>query len=179
MSGASRIASLLAALIGAPTIVFADDVDWKLYGHASVENTPEFCFFDAKSVIQESSGQLRVWTKCLDQKELESVELDKTTVEKAARKIVSGYVPPIVIIGVMKFDQRIDVVSAEETANLGNIEPKARMLLEFNCVEQRERTLSTYIRANNGQEGFSSKPSDWDYISPETNVAYLHKILCR
>jgi hypothetical protein len=138
-----------------------------------------FCFFDAKSVIQESAGQLRVWTKCLDQKDFGGVKLDKTTVEKAAQKLVSGYVPPIVIIGVMKFDQIIDVVTAEETANLGNIEPKARILLEFNCVEQKERMLSTYIRTNNGQVGFLNKPSDWHYIAPETNVAYLQKILCR
>jgi len=60
---------VLAALIGATTIAFADDVDWKLYGGASVENTPEFCFFDAKSVIQESGGQFRVWTKCFVQKD--------------------------------------------------------------------------------------------------------------
>jgi hypothetical protein len=110
---------------------------------------------------------------------LERIDLDKTTVEKAARKIVSGYVPPIVIIGVMKFDQITDVVAAEETANLGNIEPKARMLLEFNCVEQKQRRLSTYVRTNSGQMGFLSKPSDWDYIAPETNVAYLQKISCR
>jgi len=110
---------------------------------------------------------------------LENVELGKTTLEKGARNIVSGYVPPIVAIGVMKSDQITDVVIAEETANLGNIESKARILLELNCVEQRERILSTYVRANNGQEGFSSKPSDWDYISPETNVAHLQKILCR
>ena len=41
------MAIALAALIGATAIAFADDVDWKLYGGASVENTPEFCFFDA------------------------------------------------------------------------------------------------------------------------------------
>jgi hypothetical protein len=178
MSGAARIASLVATLINATTIAFADDVDWKLYGGASVENTPGFYFFDAKSVVQESGGQLRVWTKCLDQKELDR-PLGETTIDKAARKLAYGYVPPIVTIGVMKDDQIADVVAAEETANLGNIEPKARILLEFNCVEQKERRLSTYIRANNGKVGFSSKPSDWDYIAPETNVAYLQKILCR
>ena len=63
------MALVLAALIGATTIAFADDVDWKLYGGASVENTPGLCFFDAKSVIRESGAQLRVWTKCLDRKE--------------------------------------------------------------------------------------------------------------
>jgi hypothetical protein len=129
-------------------------------------------FFDAKSVIQESGGQVRVWTKCLVSKETESVELDKTNVEKGAQKIANGYVPPIITIGVMKFNQIVEVVVAEEIANLGNIKPIARILWEFNCVEQRERRLSTY-------EGFSRKPSDWDYIAPETNMAYLHKILCR
>jgi hypothetical protein len=46
------------------------------------------------------------------------------------------------------------MVSAEEIANFGNIEPRARILLEFNCVEQKERMLSTYVRSNNGQVGF-------------------------
>jgi hypothetical protein len=179
MSGAARIASLLAALIGATTIAFADDVDWKFYGGVSVQNTLDFCFFDVKSVTQESAGQLRVWTKCLAQKDLERTDFDETATEKVTQKITSGYVPPIVIIGVMKFDQIPFVVMAEETANLGNIEPKARMLLEFNCVEQKQRRLSTYIRTNGGDMGFSSKPSDWDYIPPETNGAYLQKILCR
>jgi hypothetical protein len=178
MSGATRIACLLAALIGGTTIAFADDVDWRLYGGATVENTPEICFFDAKGVTQESVGQLRVWTKCLDQKELGNVLLDNASLEKVARKRLSGYVPPIVTIGVLKSDQIDAALIAEETANLDNIRPKSRILLEFNCVEQKVRTLSTYVR-NNGQEGFSRKPGDWDYISPETNVAYLQKILCR
>ena len=166
------------ALIGA-TPAFADEVDWQLHGFATIENASEVCFFDANNVIQEGGGRLRVWTKCLDQQKLMSTELDKTTTEKAARKIVDGYVPPLVIIGVMKFDQITDVVAAEEVANLNNIEPRARMLLEFNCVEQKVRTLSVHFRGNNGQVGFSSKPSDWDYIAPETNVGRLQKILCR
>jgi hypothetical protein len=179
LSGATRIASLLAALIGGTTTAFADDVDWRLYGGATVENAPEICFFDAKGVTQENVGQLRVWTKCLDQKELGNVHLDEASLKKAARKTLSGYVPPIVTIGVLKSDQINDVLIAEETANLDNIRPRSRILLEFDCVEQKVRTLSTYVKTNNGQEGFSRKPGDWDYISPETNVAYLQKILCR
>jgi hypothetical protein len=150
-----------------------------LYGGATVENTPEICFFDAKGVTQESVGQLRVWTKCLDQKELGNVLLDASSIEKTARKRLSGYVPPFVTIGVLKSDQIDAALIAEETANLDNIKPKSKILLEFNCVEQKVRTLSTYVRTNNGQEGFRSKPSDWDCISPETNLAYLQKILCR
>jgi hypothetical protein len=104
MSRATRIACLLATPIGGTTIAFADDVDWRLYGGATVENTPEICFFDAKGVTQESVGQLRAWTKCLDQKELGNVLLDETSLKKAARKRLSGYVPPIVTIGLLKSD---------------------------------------------------------------------------
>jgi hypothetical protein len=139
----------------------------------------EACFFDAKTVIQEDDGQLRVWTKCLDQQKVVNVKLDKSAIEKAAQKRVSGYVPPIIIIGVIKDGLITDVLLEEEVANLDNIEPKARVLLELNCIEQKVRTLSSHVRTRNGQTGFSSKPSHWDYIAPETNVAHLQKILCR
>ena len=46
-------------------------------------------FFDAKGVTLESVGQLRVWTKCLDQKELGNVLLDEASLKKAARKRLS------------------------------------------------------------------------------------------
>lgn len=167
------------ALIGATTVAFADDVDWQMHGYATMEGVSEACFFDAKTVIQEDDGQLRVWTKCLDQQKVVNVKLDKSAIEKAAQKRLSGYVPPIIIIGVIKDGLITDVLLAEEVANLDNIEPKARVLLELNCIEQKVRTLSSHVRTRNGQTGFSSKPSHWDYIAPETNVAHLQKILCR
>jgi hypothetical protein len=64
MLGGTRIASLLVTLIAATAVAFADDVDWKLVGGASVENTPELCFFDAKSVIRESGARPFLRRKC-------------------------------------------------------------------------------------------------------------------
>jgi hypothetical protein len=47
----------------------AADVDWKLYGGASVSGQ-SWCFYDAKSVARLSGGFIRFWTKCVLQKKV-------------------------------------------------------------------------------------------------------------
>lgn len=171
-------------LMVASTITFAAraaDVDWKLYGGASVAG-PSFCFYDAKTVARASSGYIRVWTKCLPQKDLDSsldikTDLGTKLVDHAARKLREGYVPPIVVIGKMDFQQIPEILAYEETANLSTIEPEAQFFEEMNCSERTMRRLSTSMYVN-GQRHFDNKPHDWDYIPPEGNGATLLKILC-
>jgi hypothetical protein len=80
----------------------AADVDWKLYGGASLAG-PSFCFYDAASVTRTSDSYIRVWTKCLAQKDLDGVNMDddvgKKIVDGAARRVVAGYVPPSSLLG--------------------------------------------------------------------------------
>jgi hypothetical protein len=159
---------------------YAADVDWKMYGGASVAG-PSFCFYDANGVTRTSSSYIRVWTKCLTQKDLEGVNMDddvgKRIVDLAARKMIAGYVPPIVAVHGMDFNQAVTVIQHEETANLSAIEPQAQFFLELNCSKRMMRRLSTSIHAN-GQSGFQNKPSEWEYVPPEGNVATLLKVLC-
>lgn len=159
----------------------AADVDWKLYGSASVTGT-SFCFYDAHSAARTSSGYIRVWTKCLAQKDLESADknddVSRKIVESAARKITEGYVPPIVVIGKMDFAQIPEISAYEEIANLNSIGPRARFFEELNCSERMDRRLSTYLIIN-GESRQKDTPSDWEYVPPEGNVATLLKILCR
>ena len=158
----------------------AADVDWKLYGGASVDG-PSFCFYDANSVAHASAGYVRVWTKCLAQKDLDSFDfksdLGIKIVDIAARKIKDGYVPPIIVIGQMDFKQIPEIVGYEEVADLGAVEPQASIFDEVNCPERMMRTLSVSMHAN-GQRGFKNKPGDWEYVPPEGNGATLLKILC-
>jgi hypothetical protein len=180
MWGTGRLIAVFAALIGSSTVLFAQDVDWKAYGGASVE-APSVCFFDSRGV-SKSNDQIRVWTKCLFRKDLDDPLDEKTDrgrklIEQSARQFVDGYVPPIVQIGVLGFDQRVDVILAEQIANLGDIQPNARIFLELNCANQMERRLSTYVKVN-GKEGFNEKPSAWEHVAPETNAAHLQKLLC-
>jgi hypothetical protein len=175
------LAVVASAVVGTTASAFAQDVDWKMYGSASV-GAPSICFFDNKSVSHTTDSHIRVWTKCLPRQDLggdfTKTERGKTIIENAARKMIQGYVPPIIaIVRVMDFDQSADVIATEEVANLGDIEPMSRMLFELNCPERMDRRLSTYLNVK-GRTVFEDKPSAWQYIAPETNVAYLHKILC-
>jgi len=173
-------AAVLLSLLSSTALAQTPDVDWKMFGGASVAG-PSLCFFDAKSVVRTSSGYIRVWTKCLAQKDLDGVDiksdLGTKIVDRAARKIKEGYVPPIIVIGKMDFQQIPEIVAYEESANLSAIDPQARIFDEVDCSERMMRRLSTSIQAN-GQSGFQNKPSDWEYVPPEGNGATLLKILC-
>ena len=157
----------------------AADVDWKMYGTAPIDGGV-ICFYESKGVITRPA--LRVWTKCLLQKDLDSVdpesELGKKIVESSAQKVASGYIPPIALVEDIDFDQGMGVIGYEETANLSNIQDQTRFFYELNCSERMIRRLSTYIRKL-GKEGYSDKLSNWEYVPPEGSGARLLKILCR
>jgi hypothetical protein len=86
----------VCAILACTCAAIAEDVDWKFYG--SAENKQQ-CFYDAKSVSFQSVDHMRIWTKCLNEDEMEagaSSEPDKNNIIKlAGNKIVGGYVPPI------------------------------------------------------------------------------------
>jgi hypothetical protein len=158
----------------------AADVDWKMYGIASVDGGV-VCFYDANGLTRTADRHVRVWAKCLLQSELDSIDI-KTDfggriVENAARKVVKGYMPPIAFAENIDFDQGINVIRYEETANISGIQPQARFFYELNCSERMMRRLSTYVRTN-GRDGYSDTPSGWEYVPPEGSGATLLKILC-
>jgi hypothetical protein len=45
--------------------------DWKMYGGVGtpVVEVEAWCFYDANGVVQTPDGHVRVWTKCLAQKD--------------------------------------------------------------------------------------------------------------
>jgi hypothetical protein len=151
-------------------------VDWKLYGGASVDGA-SLCFYDANGVVREPGNQIRVWAKCLPAEALGNVRLTDEITNDAAQKIVDGYVPPIVVVGEMKFDKIPEIVSGEEIANLDSVRPQSRFFYEIDCSERMIRALSVYIETK-GKVGSSDKTADWEHVAPETNGARLLKILC-
>src|SRR5262249_24500783 len=172
MKGTVRLAGILGALVSAAAFAFAEDVDWKVFGGATL-GVVSVCFFDDKTVDRTSDGHVRVWTKCIPQQDLENFDfkndLGQKIAEKAARRIVEGYVPPLIVIGQVDFDKISSIAGYEETANLGDIDPNSRMFLEINCSERMDRTLSIYAKVN-GREQIQDRPSVWKHIAPKTNV---------
>jgi hypothetical protein len=178
MKSIGAITLILFTLIGSGTaLAQTADVDWKLYGSATVGGQPSLCFYEAKGVIRRSSepDHMRVWIKCLALKDADNIKLNESSARQAAEKIYGGYVPPIVVVGVMEFDQLIDIASYEEIANTGLVQPQASIFYELSCSERMLRELSISTRS----KGRADKPGDWKYIPPEGNAATLLKILWR
>ena len=159
------------------------DVDWKLYGGATpADEGYNVCFYDAGGVFRAPDGHIRVWTKCLPQKNLDSVdiknEFDGRILENTAEKAAHHYIPPISAAMTIDADQSLQFTLYEEIANISSIEPHAKIFYELNCPERMMRELSIYIQTD-GKSGSSDKPHDWKYSSPESNGARLLKILCQ
>jgi hypothetical protein len=179
--GADMRNSLIACSFGLAltTSAQAADVDWKMYGAASIPDRV-VCFYESKGLVAQPT--LRVWTKCLLQKDLDSVDFDselgKKIIENAVRKMTDIYVPPIALVEDINFDQAMEVAGCEETANLSNIQPQASIFYELNCSERMMRQLSTHVLVK-GKGRSDDKPKSWEYVPPEGNGARLLKILCR
>ena len=160
------------------------DVDWKAFGGAKLIGAQNVtCFFDANSLSQQPDGYIRVWTKCLLEKEIESFDetsdIGKKVVKNAAEKVVHYYVPPYAAIDEnVDFDKSLEITIAEEIADLSYIQPLASIFYELNCSERMLRELSISTQMD-GKSSSSDTPSKWRYVSPEGNGANLLKILCR
>ena len=174
---------LTAAVAGASAGLAEElSVDWKLYGFVSNDTKdPEECYYDAKGIVRGTDSHIRVWTKCLLQKDMDNIDIEKDfegkILKNAAQKIVHYYVPPIAAIETIDVNQSMIITQYEETANISYIEPRARIFYELNCPEKMLRELSISIRAN-GKFGSRNEPGKWSYVAPETNGARLLKILC-
>ena len=181
MKRAGRLSGALVALAAIPAVAKAADVDWKMYGGASVSE-PKICFYDAKSVVRTPERLVRVWTKCFSRKDLNGVDVDKDFAGKisknAARKMQDGYMPPIGLVEEIDFDHALVIAMYEEIANVSGIHPQTTISYEFNCPQKIVRELSIDLRVN-GQGGSKNTPSNWRYVPPEGNEASLRKILCR
>ena len=175
-----RVFAAIVFTLGLVPLAVAADADWKMYDGATAE-APNFCFYDANGVAIAHDGYVRVWTRCLYKIDLESIyfkgDRGRKIVDNAAKKVIDGYVPPIVAIGKISVQQSVDVIAYEESANLGDSEEPASFLLELNCSTRMQRSLGSYAKANNGA-AFEPKPGDWQHVPPEGKEANLQKILC-
>jgi hypothetical protein len=170
-----------AVLIDSVGLAQAPNVDWKFYGGALLGKGDEYCFYDAKGVAAASNGYIRVWTKCLSRKSINAIDIEKQfdgkILEATAEKVAHYYVPPIAKVDKIDTDQAMTIIQYEQTANIGNIQPRSRIFYELDCSGQMLRELSIYIEQD-GKVGTRDKPSDWKHVPPEGNGASLLKILC-
>jgi hypothetical protein len=126
------------------------NVDWKYYGRAVVSGKTGkielTCFYDASSIDHPTSGHVRVWTKCIDEKDMSNFDynsdLGKKIIKATAQKMEDYYVPPYALIDDVSVDVMLILVGSEQIANLSYIQPVSRMFYELNCPEKMYRELN-------------------------------------
>jgi hypothetical protein len=176
------LAGAFLTVINVPTS-FAQEsnIDWKFYGGITNKTEHSVCFFDATDLITEPNGQLRVWTKCLSQKEIDSVDVKKDfdgkIIENILEKVRDNYIPPIDKLEIPNTDTNLDIIRIEAISDISDIQPNARILYEIKCPQEMIHELSVYI-LKNGKVIQYDKPMDWKYVPPESNASRLSKILC-
>lgn len=171
----------LLITIGLPSFE-ATGADWKFSGGTTVAGEEMITFYDAESSKYNPSGSVRVWVKAIGQSEFNTKMKThkKQIIEKSAEKVAKGYYPPYSLVNKKtSYDDLINIIAWEELANSSEINPRAKFLFEINCIDKKIRTLSGTSFKNDGDIKSSTKMSDWDYISPESNGENLQKILCK
>jgi hypothetical protein len=174
---------LLFTVIGATGgLAQRANVDWKYYGGATIGNDPEQCFFEAKGIVRPAENHVRVWTKCLSQKDLDAIDIEKdyngTILENTAQKRAHGYLPPIALTETLDDDQITIAITYEESANVSGIRPTSRIFYELNCAERAVQELSLNFELD-GKIFSRETPGSWKHAPPETNAARMLNILCR
>jgi hypothetical protein len=174
MNALARI-GLVGCLFVTPAIA-ADDPNWKLFGGTD----DSYLYFAAGDIERLPDGHLRVWTKGLSVKQVNSAAekavKDKGSISRIAfASIVDS--PPLSGVKNLSKDEITDVVIEEDVANHSDLQPVIRVLYELDCAGKMMRTLSIYVRKG-GKTGRSNSPAEWMYVPPESNAATLHTLLC-
>ena len=159
----------------------AAGADWKFFGGTTVSGEKMITFYDAES-SKYAAGTVKVWVKSIGQSEFSTKMKthEKQIIEKAAEKVVSGYFPPYSLVNKKtSYDDCIEVIAWEELANSSALQPRAKLLFEINCNDKKIRTLTGTSFKDDGDIASSTKASEWNYISPESNGETLQKILCK
>ncbi|MBC8431546.1 MAG: hypothetical protein H8D96_06465 [Desulfobacterales bacterium] len=156
--------------------------DWKFFGGETIKKGGEKIFFyDTESLDYLSNENIRVWIKAITKAEFDmAAEKNKDQIIKeAGKKIANGYFPPYILVEqINDFDDIVDVVVWEETANR-TLSSLMKMFFEINCKEKKLRTLSIIYFKNDGGIESKDESDKWEYISPESNIETIHKILCK
>lgn len=154
------------------------NVDWKMYGAVNVGAGETMCFYDERGVAREDANTIRLWAKCLAQKEINDIHEDRpywrAMVDLAGSRIAHNYIPPISRVEKIKPSHIATVIMYESIADVGDIEPSAQIYYEIDCRHRRSRELSITLN------GYSSdKPRDWTYVPPESNGSQLLALVCK
>jgi hypothetical protein len=159
----------------------ASGVDWKVMRRYVSVQGAEVCFYEANGAFRAGDGHVSVWTKCLNQKDLDDIfskeDITAAIFQNMVEKIAHDYTPPISTIETLDAKQIMRTTVYEEIANSGGIQPHATVLYELDCPQEIFRELTVNLLVE-GEIGLIDTPGDWQHIAAAGNTASLLKIFC-
>ena len=159
----------------------AAESEWKMYSTATVMDEQSMCFYDVKSILTNANNNMKVWTKCISEKELDYKKLPLhqklQIITEFGRRLSSGEKPPVARIEKLDEGALNKVKEFEATANSGYVNSNMEGLMEINCRERMQRILRATI-SYNGSINTSDKSQDWRDIAPDSNASGLMILVC-
>ncbi|HEY4941865.1 MAG TPA: hypothetical protein VII56_10590 [Rhizomicrobium sp.] len=172
-----KVAVLLLIAAVLPSSVRAANVDWKLYGGMQANAGNSYCFYEERGIQNLPNKFIRVWAKCLLQKDMDAVDATKpyfrAAVDMSGSRVAHYYMPPYVRIERTNAAQAIQVTTYEAIADVSDITPEAQLYYELDCKQRKIRTLQATIGTIS-----SHAPLDWTNVAPEGNGANMVELLC-
>jgi hypothetical protein len=142
-------------------------------------------FYLADQIHHYPDGTFLVWTETVSSKAVWAHSKD--VVDRVAIAINQGYFPPYFLHNVGQINTpaqkraaaelMMDVITAERVADEGVLTPKLKVLVMLDCANQRYRLMSTMENAN-GRLTNDDRPTDWEYIAPDSGMSALAELAC-
>ncbi len=173
---------LITLLLASTSAAHAQEriVDWKVYGVGKIDESEWLFFYDAKGITQTQNGTVKVWTKTLRTKDVETFVkkgIGRKIDENIAHKLVDRYLSSLSKIMDADFDQNTRFILYEEIADSGRIQPISKIFYELYCSENMIRELSIHFNFK-GKTRSIDQPEEWEYVLPESVGMDLIKLLC-
>jgi len=125
------VAAIVAIISSQSASAQVKPPDWRLYGFFNFDGRDVELFYLASGLRRNGDGNIEVWTKGLPMREVTNAKPDKAHAEDAARKLLSGYLPPVARTQKVPQPVLMSLIAAEETANSGDVDPVTRVMWEL------------------------------------------------
>lgn len=165
--------------------------DWRYSGNTGRGKDSAAMFFDTESVTRPSKDLARVWTKAINQTEIERYFKDheKQIVHTVARQIGTYQIPRFLEIESVRTaygadenkltDAAMAIFTSEAVANSPEVNSSARLYLEFDCPGQRFRVLNTTLFNSGAVQSNRGTPNvPFEFIAPDTAAQWLARLVC-
>jgi hypothetical protein len=166
----STLLILLSLVCGNSVSAQSSGSDWKIYGVIQQDERPVHVFYNAAGVTPNTDGNVELWTKGISARDIDSsvksMASDSIAKDRLAKKLASGYVPPLATAKGLTGTQANTLVIEEEIADFYPLNAIQSVHWELDCQKKRARVLEASIYTNGGMRS-SKQTSLWLHPTPD------------